>query len=137
MIDSTEELLRAHPILLGLLFHYRDERKRSPDREWNDRLMAIPKIGNGELSRLHGLLLAHGLVETRVGLEIAVTGGTIRECYRITSEGNRILRRLDDPYDWSAMASADEPPGDASFEEEDRGEMAASAAAPSTNGEEG
>lgn len=96
--------------LRGLLARYRDLGEASPDVPWHDRVMELAGIGPDELSKLHGILLAKGWLDTRVDREALATPGRLRACYRATREGIAALRVAESPTDWDeagAEAGAD------------------------------
>jgi len=95
MTDGLE-LLRDHVPLRRLLAWYRDQKQARPDAPWQDRLMHAAGVSAEQISKLHGLLLAHGWIETRVDPAIFTEPGRLRECYRATREGTAVLRYLED-----------------------------------------
>jgi hypothetical protein len=95
MLDALE-LIRADRRLRGLLDEYHKNRARQPHKPWHDRIMALDGVEPRELSRLHGLLLANGWLETRVFAEAFSQPGTIADAYRITRDGLRALAQTDD-----------------------------------------
>lgn len=86
------ETLRTEPGLRDLLQTYAERRKASPQVEWHDRVMALDGVEEERLTKLHGLLLAGGWVETRVHGESFQSPGRLEACYRITPEGLAALR---------------------------------------------
>jgi hypothetical protein len=90
------ELLRDNVPLRRLLAWYREQKQTRPDAPWHDRLMQAAGVSADQISKLHGLLLAHGWIETRVDPLSFAEPGRLRECYRVTREGSSILRFLED-----------------------------------------
>jgi hypothetical protein len=91
MFEELEQL-RADAHLFGLLSHYAE--LGVPDREaWQDRLMALAGVEGKELSRLHGELIAYGWVEQNTGATPVLKPGVVAACYRITTAGQRALKR--------------------------------------------
>jgi hypothetical protein len=87
MFDDLERL-KASESLLRLLTHY--AKLAEPNREaWQPRLMALDGVEAGELSKLHGLLIAMDCIEMKVG-EVAAG-------YRVTAAGLRMLRHAQAP----------------------------------------
>lgn len=94
MLGSIE-ILCENEALHSLLLTYRQQRKQNPDSEWHDRVMELADTSAQALSKLHGLLLALGWVETRVAREAFETPGKLTACYRITNDGVRALHHYD------------------------------------------
>lgn len=122
-MQSPLDTMSPSAPLRGLLARYRDVGEASPDVPWHDRVMELAGIGPEELSKLHGILLAKGWLETRVDREALATPGRLRACYRATREGIAALRAAESPADWTgadpdmeALPLSDDsvPPGEPS-----------------------
>jgi hypothetical protein len=93
-MDDALERLRETPGLLPLLAHY--GRLGTTDREaWQDRLMELEGVPTRDLVRLHGELLAFGLVQLPTGSTASCKPAVVASCYRITVAGQRALRRAE------------------------------------------
>jgi hypothetical protein len=91
MFDELE-YLRASESLRRLLAHY--AQMGTSDREvWQDRLMQLDGVEPRELTRLHGDLLAFGWIEQNTGITSTSKPGMVSSCYRITTQGQRALKR--------------------------------------------
>lgn len=93
---GASDVLRENLRLRRLLLHYEETYRRQVDAEWLDRLMELDGTDGEELSRLHGLLLAHGWLDSRVHHQAFDLPGQVRACYQITREGRHMLRFLED-----------------------------------------
>jgi hypothetical protein len=83
MVDQDDiQHLRDNPHLLQLLTHYA-ELGQHDRKTWHDRLMAIDGLDAGQITRLHGVLLAFEWIEQDTG--------AARASYRITPAGIRSL----------------------------------------------
>ena len=93
MFDVLERL-RGTQGLMPLLAHY--ARLGAADREaWQDRLMELDGVQAKDLVRLHGELLAFGLVQLNTGCTSTCKPGVVPSCYRVTPAGQRALRRAE------------------------------------------
>jgi hypothetical protein len=91
MIDELHQL-RANAELYQLLAHYGTAGET--DREaWQDRLMELPTFPTKDLVKWHGELLAYGWLEQNTGVAAACRPGTVAQCYRITTAGQKALKR--------------------------------------------
>src|SRR5579862_7513088 len=91
MLDEMQRLGESEP-LRRLLDQY--AAKGVDDRMiWQDRLMELESVTAGELSRLHGGLLAAEWVEMNVGFASGKLPGGVAACYRITVAGLRAWKR--------------------------------------------
>jgi hypothetical protein len=105
MFDD-EERLRRDKHLAMLLAHY--AAAGAADREtWQDRLMALDGMEGKELSRLHGELIALGWIEQNTGVTLVLKPGVVSACYRVTTAGQRALKRAraEGPADEDAEAA--------------------------------
>jgi hypothetical protein len=92
MVDDVELLVENQP-LLALLTHY--AQAGTEDREaWQDRVMTLGGAKPDELVRLHGLLLAGDWVEQNTGSTPTLRREGVPACYRVTTGGQRALRRI-------------------------------------------
>lgn len=92
MFDDSQRL-RDNPLLFKLLSHY--AQSGSEDRTtWRDRLMHLDDVDTRGLSMLHGELIAFDWIEQNTGQAVARDDGTLSQCYRITPNGLREVRRL-------------------------------------------
>ncbi|MFO0945510.1 MAG: hypothetical protein U1D30_06140 [Planctomycetota bacterium] len=91
-------LLQSNRPLRDLLEQYRARQISRPDMEWQDRVMELGTLTPTELSKLHGLLLANGWVDTRVTADAFATAGKLTDCYKVTRDGLSALRRADLPF---------------------------------------
>lgn len=90
MFDEMERLAESG-LLVQLLAHYGDP--GAEDREtWQDRCMGMEGAGAGDLTRLHGELLAYDWIEQNTGVTPVCEGRTHPQCYRVTSAGLRALK---------------------------------------------
>jgi hypothetical protein len=86
------ERLRDVPELCELLTHYAEA--AAPDRQaWQDRRAELGELGQRELVRLHGELLAYGWLEQNTGATPVLESGAARQCYRVTPAGLRALKQ--------------------------------------------
>jgi hypothetical protein len=85
-------MLSENPPLRDLLERYQQGREQAPDREWHDRVMEIEGASRAELTKLHGLLLANGWIDARVHADAFQTPCAVRDCYKVTPEGSRLLK---------------------------------------------
>jgi hypothetical protein len=93
MFDELQ-CLRESPALRRLLHHY--SRLGAADREtWQDRLMELDGVTPKDLVQLHGQLLAFSWIEQNTGVTPALRQGAVPGCYRVTSLGQRALRRAE------------------------------------------
>lgn len=95
IIDMTEDvgLLIENRPLLTLLTHYADA--GAEDRlVWQDRVMTIDGAKPDDLVTLHGLLLAGDWLEQNTGATPVLRRDGVPCCYRITTAGQRALRRV-------------------------------------------
>ena len=84
--------LGEDPHLLSLLSHY--ARLGSDDRAaWQDRLMQMEGVAPGELTALHGELIALDGIEQNTGRAVLRPDGGLSSCYRVTPCGLREFRR--------------------------------------------
>jgi hypothetical protein len=88
------QTLRANRPLFSLLSHY--DQTGLADREvWQDRVMELDGVRPEELSKLHGLLLAGDWIEQNTGNTPVLQRGSVRNCYRVTTAGQRVLRKVE------------------------------------------
>ncbi|QDU62757.1 hypothetical protein Pan216_36270 [Planctomycetes bacterium Pan216] len=99
---SALTLLRDDLDLRQLLAEYKARKDRDKNAEWFDRVMALGDLDQRALSKLHGLLLAQGWIDTRIASDVFDEPGRLANCYRITSDGNRALT-------WVTDIAEDEP----------------------------
>ena len=85
MISPQRSPLERIPEARTLLTAYRTGLVSSTDG-WLDRLNEVPGIESAELSRLHGKLIAFGLLD----FQLSDRTGGMR--YQLTSEGNQALK---------------------------------------------
>lgn len=104
-------LLQSNSPLRELLEQYRQKQFERPDAEWHDRVMELGTLTTTELSKLHGLLLANGWVDTRVTADAFATAGKLADCYKVTRDGLTALRRADLPF-----VDGDDPESDPAAE---------------------
>jgi hypothetical protein len=91
MLDDLDHI-REDDRLLGLLEHY--AQAGMADREaWQDRVMELPGMPAEALVKLHGRLLACDWLEQNTGATPVLRRGGVPRCYRITSAGQRALKR--------------------------------------------
>jgi hypothetical protein len=91
MLDEMQRLSESES-MRRLLDHYAT--KGIDDRmTWQDRLMELESVTAGELTRLHGELLAAEWVEMNVGFTSGKCPGGVAACYRITVAGLRAWKR--------------------------------------------
>jgi hypothetical protein len=91
MFDEVQAL-RSNGPLHDLLEHY--GRLAATDREaWQDRVMEMEGVEARELVKLHGELIAFSWIEQNTGVTPPGKPGVVAGCYRITSLGQRALRR--------------------------------------------
>lgn len=95
------ELLRESLPLRELLAQYKSYREVHPGQEWHDRVMQLGTLEPPEISKMHGVLLANGWVDTRVAIETFNTPGRLQSCYKITPDGVRALQWAMQEADWS------------------------------------
>lgn len=88
------DTLRDNEPLLALLTAYAELKARQPDRDWHDRQGQFRDLPARELSRLHGMLLANGWIESRVHADAFHPAGRVADVYRVTHDGIRTLREL-------------------------------------------
>ena len=105
MLESID-LLRERIALQALLASYEARRNRDPKVEWQDREMALDGADEQDLCSMHGILLATGWLDVRVHAEAFAHAGELRGAYRITDDGIRALRYVEDPYDLAEEAPA-------------------------------
>jgi len=55
--------------------------------------MALDEVTGKELSRLHGELIAQGWIEQNTGVTVVLKPGVVSACYRVTTAGQRALKR--------------------------------------------
>jgi hypothetical protein len=92
MFEELDEL-QNDGSLVRLLAHYAQVGLK--DREaWQDRVMEMQGLEARELTRLHGLLLAHGWVEQNTGMTPVLKREAAACSYRITGAGLRAMRGL-------------------------------------------
>jgi hypothetical protein len=91
MLDEMQRLSESES-MHRLLDHYAT--KGIDDRMfWKDRLMELESVTAGELTRLHGELLAAEWVEMNVGVTSGKCPGGVASCYRVTVAGLRAWKR--------------------------------------------
>jgi hypothetical protein len=91
MLDDLDTL-QEDARLLRLLEHY--AQAGTADREaWQDRVMELPGLPAEALVKLHGRLLACEWLEQNTGATPVLQRGAVPRCYRITSAGQRALKR--------------------------------------------
>jgi hypothetical protein len=92
MFDDLQHL-RDDPSLFHLLNYYVQD--GAADREaWQDRLMQLDEAPAGDLVQWHGELLAYGWIEQNTGTVSILRPGTVPQCYRPTTAGQRAIRRV-------------------------------------------
>lgn len=110
------ELLQHEPELKRLLEYYlRAERHAvdTPDGRWVDRVMVWDLAEPPQLTRFHGILIAHGWLDARLSLDTFGDADRPRRCYRISREGRRALAWLEGHVDGLDLALADHVPDNA------------------------
>ena len=98
MLDATDPL-RENVELHALLTEYETVRKREPKVDWNDRVMRLNGTSDEDLCSLHGILLSSGWLDLRVHAQAFDVPGRLQKAYRITPDGVRALRSIEDPFD--------------------------------------
>lgn len=97
-MDDEAVALAGNERLFRLLEHY--HANSGEDRsQWVDRVMD----SDGDLTLLHGALLAPAWIEVNTSAITGVLPGGVGKCYRVTHAGARIYRRA------SIMRSETEP----------------------------
>lgn len=92
MFDDLDRL-RNNPSLFGLLRHYAS--LGEVDREtWQDRLMAMDDLEPIRMVKLHGELIAFRWIEQNTGQVPILKVGMVPGCYRVTYQGQRVLRQI-------------------------------------------
>lgn len=92
MFDLSTRL-RDNPTLLTLLAHY--ARLGGEDQTcWQDRVMRMDGVDGGQLTTLHGVLIAFDGIEQNTGHAVQRADGALGSCYRVTLEGLREFYRL-------------------------------------------
>lgn len=56
--------------------------------------MELEGVDAGELTSLHGELIAHELIEQNTGSTLVRGPGVVASCYRITAAGLRMLKKV-------------------------------------------
>ena len=92
MFDDLEHL-RANDRLLHLLSHYA-LLGATDCTIWQDRVMNLEGATAHELHRLHGELIAFGLVEQNTGVTTVLKPGVAAGCYRATPQGLRAVQAV-------------------------------------------
>lgn len=94
MFDDRLRLLEE-PSLFDLLTHYVELAHDDRDA-WLDRRARHEGVGSGDLTRLHGELLAYGWLEQNTGqtpeLRPGLERGAAPRCYRVTTAGLRAVQ---------------------------------------------
>lgn len=98
MLDLDPELLQAHPDWRQVLFAYRETPPPTPqaDSEMSEllakgfrpRLKNVDGVAAENMARIHGKLIAHGLLQVEIASR---TGGML---YQLTSLGRQASVRL-------------------------------------------
>ena len=98
MLDLDPELLEAHPDWRQVLIAYRETLEPTPqaDSEMSEllakgfrpRLRSVDGLAVEQLTRIHGKLIAHGLLQVEIASR---TGGML---YQLTSLGRQACVRL-------------------------------------------
>lgn len=87
-MDDEPAALARNERLFRLLEHY--HANSGEDRsQWVDRVMD----SDGDLTLLHGWLLAPAWIEVNTAAVSGVVPGGVGKCYRVTHAGTRIYRR--------------------------------------------
>lgn len=100
----VQALLEQHPSARTLLAAYASRQVTSPPGTWLDRIEDQLAVEPEELSRLHGKLIAMGLLD----FEVSPKGNGVR--YQISTLGRTALLRVH-------TQSSDEDPADSSLPE--------------------
>ena len=95
---SDLDVLRENESLRTLLEEYGRLREQKADADWHDRVMEWQGREQAELCDLYGSLLAEGWLDSRVHVDAFTEPGKVGGCYRITREGIRALRNVDNPF---------------------------------------
>lgn len=98
MLDFAPELLNGQPEMRHVLLAYREAIEPTPqgDSEFSDllakgfrpRLKAVDGVPSENMTRIHGKLIAHGLLQVEIASR---TGGML---YQLTSLGRQACLRL-------------------------------------------
>ncbi len=88
-----QSLMDQHPVGRALLAAYAARQDRSPAEPWLERIEDLDEIGAGEvlpeeLSRMHGKLIAMGLLD----FEVTAKGTGVR--YQLSTLGRTSLMRV-------------------------------------------
>lgn len=98
MLDLDPNLLNAHPDLRQVLFAYRETLEPTPQADsevsellakgFRPRLRVVEGVPSENMTRIHGKLIAHGLLQVEIASR---TGGML---YQLTSLGRQACMRL-------------------------------------------
>ena len=98
MLDLDPELLEAHPDWRQVLFAYRETHEPTPQADaemsvllakgFRPRLRSVDGVPVEQMARIHGKLIAHGLLQVEIANR---TGGML---YQLTSLGRQACVRL-------------------------------------------
>ncbi len=98
MLDLDPELLEAHPDWRQVLFAYRETLEPMPQADselselfvkgFRPRLRVVDGVPSENMARIHGRLIAHGLLQVEIASR---TGGML---YQLTSLGRQACLRL-------------------------------------------
>ena len=94
MFDELQ-LLFDDSRLFQLLDHY-GQLGLADRTVWHDRLMEMGHVSRHDLTRLHGELIAWGWLEQNTGNTAVLKPGAVANCYRITAQGVKAIKRVKD-----------------------------------------